>query len=161
MPGATQLSGASAFQLHDTYGFPIDLTLEMAAEQGIEVDEAGFRRLMAEQRARAKADAQAKKTAHVDLSLYRSALREGLRQLGTFTGYTEVAREAHGRVDHRPERAAARRPARATRSRSCSTPPRSTPRAAASSPTGDASPSTPAAARPSSPSSTSSSRCRG
>ena len=41
--GAT-LSGAKAFQLHDTYGFPIDLTLEMAAEQGLSVDEAGFRR---------------------------------------------------------------------------------------------------------------------
>src|SRR5438270_898549 len=55
--GGTQLSGDKAFQLHDTYGFPIDLTLEMAAEQGVQVDEAGFRRLMAEQRARAKADA--------------------------------------------------------------------------------------------------------
>ena len=75
--GGTQLSGDKAFQLHDTYGFPIDLTLEMAAEQGIEVDEAGFRRLMAEQRARAKADAQAKKTGHLDLSLYRSALEQG------------------------------------------------------------------------------------
>ncbi len=56
--GGAPLSGDQAFQLHDTYGFPIDLTLEMAAEQGIQVDEAGFRRLMAEQRARAKADAQ-------------------------------------------------------------------------------------------------------
>ncbi len=67
----------------------------MAAEQGIEVDEAGFRRLMAEQRARAKADAQAKKTAHLDLSVYRSALRDGLSgQSVLFTGYTEIAREA-------------------------------------------------------------------
>ena len=48
----------------------------MAAEQGIAVDEAGFRRLMGEQRARAKADAQAKKTAHVDLSVYRDGARE-------------------------------------------------------------------------------------
>ena len=62
--GGRQLSGRQAFQLHDTYGFPIDLTLEMAAEQGLAVDEDGFRRLMAEQRARAKADAAAKKTAH-------------------------------------------------------------------------------------------------
>jgi alanyl-tRNA synthetase len=89
--GSTQLSGERAFQLHDTYGFPIDLTLEMAAEQGITVDEVGFRRLMAEQRARAKADAAAKKTAHSDLSLYRSALELGGTQ---FTGYTEVQREA-------------------------------------------------------------------
>ncbi|MDN5763658.1 MAG: alanine--tRNA ligase, partial [Microlunatus sp.] len=53
----TTLSGDRAFQLHDTYGFPIELTLEMAAEQGLEVDEAGFRTLMTEQRDRAKADA--------------------------------------------------------------------------------------------------------
>ena len=55
--GGTVLGGAEAFQLHDTYGFPIDLTLEMAAEQGLSVDEEGFRRLMTEQRERAKADA--------------------------------------------------------------------------------------------------------
>ena len=58
--------GEQAFQLHDTYGFPIDLTLEMAAEQGLAVDEAEFRRLMAEQRDRGKADAMAKKTGHAD-----------------------------------------------------------------------------------------------
>ncbi len=90
--GAGRLSGASAFELHDTFGFPIDLTLEMAAEQGITVDEPGFRRLMTEQRARAKADAQAKKTAHGDLSLYRSALDSAAPT--NFTGYLEIAREA-------------------------------------------------------------------
>jgi alanyl-tRNA synthetase len=89
--GSTQFSGDRAFALHDTYGFPIDLTLEMAAEQGITVDEAGFRRLMAEQRARAKADARAKKTAHGDTSAYRSALETGTVE---FTGYREVTREA-------------------------------------------------------------------
>ncbi|MGH3885886.1 MAG: alanine--tRNA ligase [Pseudonocardiaceae bacterium] len=57
------LPGDKAFQLHDTYGFPIDLTLEMAEEQGLTVDEEGFRSLMAEQRARAKADAAARKMA--------------------------------------------------------------------------------------------------
>jgi alanyl-tRNA synthetase len=88
--GGARLGANQAFTLHDTYGFPIDLTLEMAAEQGIEVDEAGFRRLMAEQRARAKADAQAKKTAHTDLSVYRSALDTGRVE---FTGYRELARE--------------------------------------------------------------------
>ena len=55
--GGHVLSGDRAFALHDTYGFPIDLTLEMAAEQGLEVDEVGFRSLMNEQRQRAKADA--------------------------------------------------------------------------------------------------------
>ena len=89
--GGTQLSGDRAFQLHDTFGFPIDLTLEMAAEQGISVDEAGFRRLMAEQRARAKADAQAKKTAHGDLTVYRGVLDQGRSE---FTGYLEIEREA-------------------------------------------------------------------
>ncbi|MYS06991.1 alanine--tRNA ligase, partial [Streptomyces sp. SID6041] len=60
--GGTILSGDKAFLLHDTWGFPIDLTLEMASEQGLSVDEDGFRRLMKEQRDRAKADAKAKKT---------------------------------------------------------------------------------------------------
>ncbi|MGK2874615.1 MAG: alanine--tRNA ligase [Nocardioides sp.] len=72
--GSTTFGGDRAFQLHDTYGFPIDLTLEMAAEQGLAVDEAGFRSLMAEQRERAKADARAKKGQHADLSVYRALL---------------------------------------------------------------------------------------
>ncbi|AJE86814.1 MULTISPECIES: alanine--tRNA ligase [Streptomyces] len=69
--GGTVLPGDKAFLLHDTWGFPIDLTLEMAAEQGLSVDEDGFRRLMKEQRERAKADARAKKTGHADLHAYR------------------------------------------------------------------------------------------
>ena len=72
--GSDTLSGDNAFALHDTYGFPIDLTLEMAAEQGLSVDEVGFRQLMAEQRALSKADAKAKKGAHADLSAYRQVL---------------------------------------------------------------------------------------
>ena len=55
------LSGADAFALHDTYGFPIDLTLEMAEEAGLKVDEPEFRKLMLEQRQRAQADAKGKK----------------------------------------------------------------------------------------------------
>jgi alanyl-tRNA synthetase len=99
--GGTSLSGEKAFQLHDTYGFPIDLTLEIAAEQGLRVDEEGFRRLMADQRARAKADAQARKTGHADLSAYRSVLDEG--GAVTFTGYHEVKREAKVRALLSPE----------------------------------------------------------
>lgn len=72
----TRLSGERAFALHDTYGFPIDLTLEMAAEAGLSVDEEGFRSLMAEQRERAKADARAKKGQHADTSVYRGILDE-------------------------------------------------------------------------------------
>ncbi|REF38251.1 alanine--tRNA ligase [Thermasporomyces composti] len=91
--GSTVLSGAKAFQLHDTYGFPIDLTLEMAAERGLTVDEEGFRRLMEEQRRRAKEDAAARKSAHADLSAYRS-VAETLGRSVEFTGYDEVVSEA-------------------------------------------------------------------
>src|SRR5437763_15630870 len=94
--GGTRLSGDKAFQLHDTYGFPIDLTLEIAAEQGLSVDEDGFRRLMTEQRRRAKADAQARKTGHVDLSAYRAVLDAGGPV--NFTGYEETARESRLRA---------------------------------------------------------------
>ena len=76
--GGTTLSGERAFALHDTYGFPIDLTLEMAAEQGLVVDEQGFRGLMAEQRERAKADARAKKGAHGDTAVYRGIFPAGV-----------------------------------------------------------------------------------
>lgn len=72
--GGTRLSGDKAFSLHDTYGFPIDLTLEMAAEAGLSVDEEGFRALMTEQRARAKADARSKKGSHADTGAYRATL---------------------------------------------------------------------------------------
>ncbi|MDP9181465.1 MAG: alanine--tRNA ligase, partial [Actinomycetota bacterium] len=86
------LSGSKAFQLHDTYGFPIDLTLEMAQEQGLTVDEQGFRSLMAEQRRRAKEDSKAKKTGHVDVSAYRGLLDAAGST--AFTGYGEVVTEA-------------------------------------------------------------------
>ncbi len=53
--GDEGIAAADAFQLHDTYGFPIDLTLELVAEQGLGVDEQGFEVLMEEQRQRARA----------------------------------------------------------------------------------------------------------
>ena len=86
------LSGGTAFALHDTHGFPIDLTLEMAAEQGLSVDETGFRSLMDEQRQRAKDDSRAKKTGHVDVSAYRALLDAA--GASEFTGYAEVVSEA-------------------------------------------------------------------
>ena len=90
--GGSQVSGDQAFTLHDTYGFPIELTLEMAREQGLDVDEAGFKRLMGEQRERAKADARTRKTGVTPVTVYRSILESG----GTtqFTGYDEVDTEA-------------------------------------------------------------------
>ena len=88
--GSNAVSGAEAFALHDTYGFPIDLTLEMAAEAGVKVDEKSFRELMAEQRHRAQADAKAKKGAFADLSELRKLVDE---RGSIFTGYTELRTE--------------------------------------------------------------------
>lgn len=89
--GAAKLSGDSAFALHDTYGFPIDLTLEMASEQGLSVDEEGFRNLMQEQRSRAKADAQARKSGVAAVTLYRDIMNaSGATE---FTGYSETESE--------------------------------------------------------------------
>src|SRR5215469_2126142 len=90
--GAETIRGEQAFQLHDTYGFPIDLTLEMASEQGLAVDETEFRRLMAEQRQRAKADAAVKKTGNADISVFARVLEQA--GIVTFTGYDEVATDA-------------------------------------------------------------------
>ena len=89
--GAAVLSGSDAFTLHDTYGFPLELTLEMAAEAGLSVDEEGFRGLMAEQRQRAKADAAARKQAHSDLTAYRELVDTAPTQ---FTGFDELSSEA-------------------------------------------------------------------
>jgi alanyl-tRNA synthetase len=90
--GGYTLSGERAFALHDTYGFPIDLTLEMAAEQGLEVDEIGFRELMDQQRQRAQQDARAKKGGHVNTTAYRHIADELARPV-EFTGYREVVSE--------------------------------------------------------------------
>ncbi|MBD3940983.1 alanine--tRNA ligase [Microbacterium sp. NEAU-LLC] len=89
--GGTTIAGAEAFLLHDTYGFPIDLTLEIAEEAGLSVDRAAFDTLMQEQRARAKADARARKRQLADTSVYRD-----LRALGEtgFTGYTDLETES-------------------------------------------------------------------
>ena len=86
------LSGDSAFALHDTFGFPIDLTLEMAAEQGLAVDEEGFRRLMQEQRTRAKADSVARKSGVAPVTVYREIM--GKSGVTKFTGYTETQTES-------------------------------------------------------------------
>ncbi|EYR62816.1 alanyl-tRNA synthetase [Actinotalea ferrariae CF5-4] len=85
--GGATLGGEQAFALHDTYGFPIDLTLEMAAEQGLAVDEQGFRDLMQAQRERARADAKAKKGGAAGTTVYRELRDQGATE---FTGYTEL-----------------------------------------------------------------------
>ncbi len=130
--GRTVLPGDRAFQLHDTFGFPIDLTLEMASEAGLQVDQDRFRALMEEQRTRAKADAAKHKVGHGDASIYRSVL--DTHGGTTFLGYTELARRPpwSGCWSAAPR---CRPPGPASRSRWCSTGPRSTPRPAASRPT--------------------------
>ena len=86
------LPGEEVFKLHDTYGFPFDLTLEMAREEGLEIDADGFTRLMKEQRDRAKADARLKKSGHTDLTVYRAiADKSGTTE---FVGYTQRESEA-------------------------------------------------------------------
>ncbi|KRB37830.1 alanine--tRNA ligase [Microbacterium sp. Root180] len=89
--GGSTIAGSEAFLLHDTYGFPIDLTLEIAEEAGLTVDRAAFDTLMQEQRARAKADARSRKRQLADTSVYRD-----FRAVGetVFTGYTDLETES-------------------------------------------------------------------
>lgn len=91
----TALSGDDAFQLHDTYGFPLSLTLEIAAEAKVKVDEKRFTELMNEQKQRARADAVAKKTGHVDAHVYKElAEKLGGSKTVEFLGYTETSAPA-------------------------------------------------------------------
>lgn len=87
----SEVPGSTAFLLHDTYGFPIELTLEIAEESGVKVNCHVFASLMREQRDRAKADALAKKGQRVDLSVYKE-----LSNLGetTFVGHEELNHES-------------------------------------------------------------------
>ncbi|MGV8845555.1 alanine--tRNA ligase [Tessaracoccus sp.] len=90
--GETSLPAEQAFQLHDTYGFPIDLTMEMAAEQGLAVDRDKFNSLMLEQKERARADAKAKKGGAASTEAYRQ-----VREAGEvpFLGYTDLDVDTH------------------------------------------------------------------
>ncbi|HZW41241.1 MAG TPA: alanine--tRNA ligase [Agromyces sp.] len=89
--GQAQLAGDTAFLLHDTYGFPIELTLEMADEAGLAVDRAAFDTLMTEQRTRAKTDAKSKKKVLADLSVYADFRAKGET---IFTGYTDLTTQS-------------------------------------------------------------------
>ncbi len=89
--GEKELPSDTAFLLHDTFGFPIDLTLEMAEEAGLTVDRDAFDALMNHQRTIAKADAKSKKQHLADLSVYSE-----FRALGetVFTGYDFLTTES-------------------------------------------------------------------
>ncbi|WP_416761477.1 alanine--tRNA ligase [Roseateles sp. So40a] len=81
--GAKQVDGETAFKLHDTYGFPVDLTADVCRERGMTVDEAGFQRLLEEQRARGRNAGKFK-------------MSQGLAYTGgatTFHGYEHLSRE--------------------------------------------------------------------
>jgi alanyl-tRNA synthetase len=88
---AKSLTGDSVFLLHDTYGFPVDLTFEIAQEAGLNIDRDKFTSLMNIQRQRAKDDAKQKRSTNADLSVYGE-----FRSLGTtkFTGYEELISSA-------------------------------------------------------------------
>jgi alanyl-tRNA synthetase len=88
---AKSLTGDSVFLLHDTYGFPVDLTFEIAQEAGLDIDRDKFTSLMNVQRQRAKDDAKQKRSTNADLSVYGE-----FRSMGTtkFTGYEELRSDA-------------------------------------------------------------------
>ena len=86
----TELDGTTTFLLHDTYGFPIDLTVEIAEESGLKVNREAFTALMLEQKTRAKADAKMKKSGVTDLSVYGEFRSLGLT---TFSGYDTLVAE--------------------------------------------------------------------
>ncbi|GGO60172.1 alanine--tRNA ligase [Microbacterium nanhaiense] len=88
--GSDKLAGDQAFLLHDTYGFPIDLTLEIAEEAGLGVDRDSFDSLMKAQRERAKEDSKSRKRQIADLSVYREFRAAGET---TFLGYDELRTE--------------------------------------------------------------------
>jgi alanyl-tRNA synthetase len=69
------LEGDFCFRLHDTYGFPIDLTVELAAEYGVRVDRAGFERALAEQRDRSRSGKKAQLTRHAELAALYGAIQ--------------------------------------------------------------------------------------
>ncbi|WP_367306220.1 alanine--tRNA ligase [Alicyclobacillus acidocaldarius] len=87
--GETVLSGEAAFRLYDTYGFPIDLTVEIAREKGIAVDREGFERELEEQRARAR---EARQVAE-GMQSQRGAL-ETFTEPSRFVGYDELTVDA-------------------------------------------------------------------
>ena len=89
--GSIILPGDTAFKLHDTYGFPIDLTVEMAEEAGLNVNRAKFDELMSEQRARAKADAKSRRSALADLTIYSDFRAKGET---AFLGFDELRIES-------------------------------------------------------------------
>ncbi len=88
--GKSLLSGEQAFKLHDTYGFPLDLTIEMAQEQGLDVDVDGFNKAMQEQKKAAR-DARGDGSSWDSDAVYEFEL---VKSATTFTGYDKLTDES-------------------------------------------------------------------
>jgi len=88
LPQGAVLSGAAAFELHDTYGFPVDLTIEIAREQGHELDSAGFDAAMAAQKERARAAVKDESWTTYG-GVFADILAAQESRPTDFTGYTE------------------------------------------------------------------------
>jgi alanyl-tRNA synthetase len=92
---APVLPGDLAFRLHDTYGFPVDLTAELAAEHGVRLDREGFEAALAEQRERSRSGKKAELARHAELASLYSAIQGRVRDTD-FLGYETTT--AEGRV---------------------------------------------------------------
>jgi alanyl-tRNA synthetase len=92
-PEAPVLDGDVAFRLHDTYGFPVDLTVELAAEHGFRVDLAGFQDALAEQRERSRSGKKAELARHAELTSLYGAI-QGLHGDTEFVGYDTTTAES-------------------------------------------------------------------
>ncbi len=90
---APKLPGDMAFRLHDTYGFPVDLTAELAAEYGVALDRDGFDRALAEQRDRSRSGKKAELAKHAELASLFGAI-QGRHGDTTFLGYETTTAEA-------------------------------------------------------------------
>jgi alanyl-tRNA synthetase len=92
---APRLPGEIAFRLHDTYGFPVDLTAELAAEYGVALDREGFEAALSEQRERSRSGKKAELAKHAELTSLYSAIQARARDT-EFLGYETTT--ADGRV---------------------------------------------------------------
>ena len=92
------MPGDLAFRLHDTFGFPIDLTIELAAEYGVGVDRAGFDRALDEQRERSRSGKKAQLTKQAELTALYGAI-QGRHGDTRFLGYETTSGGRPGRRD--------------------------------------------------------------
>jgi alanyl-tRNA synthetase len=90
--GTQELAGPSAFLLHDTYGFPLELTQEIAGERNVRVDVSGFEQAMGEQRDRAKSARKGAKVSESTIEAYRQVMET--HGITDFVGYESTACEA-------------------------------------------------------------------